>query len=72
MQSTDFGSIVSPLMLAAPKARRHAKGGSVKKDGAHHLTIIIPVAGPQILGALGRAALLHHMRQQAMAKGGRR
>ncbi len=59
MRSTDFGSIVSPLMLARDHRGRYAKGGHVRasKKQKQHLTIVLSL--PALAGALAHAVALH-------------
>jgi hypothetical protein len=58
VQSTDFPSIVSPLMLAAHRPVKRAKGGKVDGKGKKHLHLIIlmPMGGGAPQGALNAAA----------------
>ena len=61
MRSTDFGPIVSPIMLARDHRGRFARGGHVQRTpgkGKHHLTIIVGL--PPLLGVLAHVMAMHH------------
>ncbi len=63
MQSTDFRSLISPVMTGAKPIHRK-KGGPAKAEAQpkHHVTVIIPIIHPAI-GALTHALMLHHAQQ---------
>lgn len=75
MNSSDFRSLVSPMMTE-PAVRRRAKGGPARGKRAEKPTatvIIAPImphpavaAAHHVVGALAALSLINHLRHQAI------
>lgn len=69
MRSTDFGSIVSPVMLGSAGGGRHMARGGHAKAPTQHRSVVIVSPSP-IVGALLAAMMMRHATEPGRSKQG--